>query len=104
MAFSKALSADGTFKIAPTLWGQVMIICAQIACGLWVPVMFALLPDKKYETYLAYFGCVKTCLAEIGETLAASFIMIDFEVAIREAWAANFKDIDVKGRIYNYYL
>ena len=85
MAFSKALSADGTFKIAPTLWGQVMIICAQIACGLWVPVMFALLPDKKYETYLAFFGCVRTCLAEIGETLAASFIMIDFEVAIREA-------------------
>ena len=97
LADSKALSCDGTFKIAPKLWHQVMIICAQIAGGLWVPVLFAFLPDKKYETYLAFFGCMKTCLDDIGEKIAASYIMIDFETAIRQAWRANFCDCEVKG-------
>ena len=97
LANSKALSVDGTFKIAPKLWGQVMIICAQIAGGIWIPVLFALLPNKKKPTYNAFFQCVKNCLDKISETIAANFIMMDFETGMRDSWRSLFPDTTLKG-------
>ena len=93
LARAKALSADGTFKICPKLWGQVMILCAEVGLGIWVPVLFALLPDKKSQSYLAFFQSVKQCLANISESLAAKYIMIDFEIAIREMCMEVFPNV-----------
>ena len=47
LARAKSFCANGTFKITPAPWGQVMIISAEATEGTWVPVAFGLLPDKK---------------------------------------------------------
>ena len=47
MSRAKSLGVDGTFKICPHLWHQVMIICAEASKNVFVPVAFGFLPDKK---------------------------------------------------------
>ena len=59
-ARAKTVSVDGTFKMAPTFWKQLFILCAEISwLGIWVPCAFAILPDKKQTTYTALFELVK---------------------------------------------
>ena len=40
MSRAKSLGVDGTFKICPHLWHQVMIICAEVSKNVFVPVAF----------------------------------------------------------------
>ena len=69
--------SDGTFSIAPKLWTQVFIISVQVSDGVFIPVCFALLPDKKHSTYDAMFEM----LLEAQE-LSAEYFMNDFETAM----------------------
>ena len=46
MSRAKSLGVDGTFKICPHLWHQVMIICAEVSKKFFVPVAFGFLPDN----------------------------------------------------------
>ena len=36
----KDIAVDGTFKITPHPWKQVLIMSAQVKEGIWVPVAF----------------------------------------------------------------
>ena len=47
MARARTILADGTFKITPYLWYQTFILSAEYREFQFVPVAFALLPDKK---------------------------------------------------------
>ena len=97
-ARAKTVSVDGTFKMAPTFWKQLFILCAEISwLGIWVPCAFAILPDKKQTTYTALFELVKQNLTRINEELAAEFVMCDFEIGIRSAWRDVFPDVIIKG-------
>ena len=55
LARSDCIAMDGTFKINPSPWKQVGIISAEISNECWIPVAFGLLPDKKRDTYDAFF-------------------------------------------------
>jgi len=50
---------DGTFTLAPPLFSQVFLILAKRAEYMF-PVMYALLPNKRQETYDGLFGLIKT--------------------------------------------
>ena len=84
---------DGTFRITPALWCQTFIISAEVTTGVFVPVVFALLPDKKRESYDAMFGLLREALETLGKELSASFFMSDFEIAIRESFLGTFQGI-----------
>ena len=47
MARARTILADGTFRITPYLWYQTFILSAEFRDFQFVPVAFALLPDKK---------------------------------------------------------
>ena len=51
---AKDIGVDGTFKITPKPWRQVMIVSAQVREGIWVPVAFGYLPDKKLDSYTSF--------------------------------------------------
>ena len=98
MARAEAISADGTFRTAPTLWRQLFIICCQVSPDVWIPCGFGLLKDKMYESYYDFFNLMKMSLTEIGEELSANFMMADFEKGIRKAAKDVFgPEMDIKG-------
>ena len=59
LACGKQILSDGTFSITPKLWTQVFIISVQVSEGVFIPVCFALLPDKKHSTCDAMFGMLR---------------------------------------------
>ena len=59
LAKAQQVLVDGTFRITPSLWTQTFIISAQVTSKVFVPVVFALLPDKKRESYDAMFSSLR---------------------------------------------
>lgn len=58
----ETLFVDGTFRMAPALFSQVLVITAKR--GKFVePVAYALLPDKASGTYLRFWAMI----AEVRE-------------------------------------
>ena len=55
LARAHQILGDGTFRITPGLWCQTFIISAEVSSGVFVPVCFCLLPDKKKESYEVMF-------------------------------------------------
>ena len=59
LAKAPQILGDGTFRITPTQWYQTFIVSVQVSAGVFVPVCFALLPDKKRESFDAMFTLLK---------------------------------------------
>lgn len=54
----QTIFVDGTFRMAPGLFSQVLVITAKR--GKFVtPVAYALLPDKTSATYLRFWAMIK---------------------------------------------
>ena len=85
LARASAISCDGTFKMCPKLWGQLFIVCGQLTKDIWIPLAFGFLPDKKKQTYRAFFNQLKDAMDQIGESLSAEYVMCDFEIGIRSS-------------------
>ena len=62
LARARQILGDGTFRLTPGLWCQTFIISAEVSSGVFVPVAFCLLPDKKKESYLAMFSLLDEAL------------------------------------------
>ena len=75
---SVRLCGDGTFKAAPKLWTQLYTIHGQ-KNGFTVPCVFALLPDKRKETYTRLFRQLKSWLSEFSTTWDFESYLSDFE-------------------------
>ena len=63
---AKDIGVDGTFKITPKPWRQVMIVSAQVREGIWVPVAFGYLPDKQLDSYTTFFNLLNTAISSYG--------------------------------------
>ena len=59
MARARTILGDGTFRITPYLWYQTFILSAEFRDLQFVPVAFALLPDKKRYLYLINLENIK---------------------------------------------
>ena len=97
LARARQILGDGTFRITPKLWCQTFIISAEVSSGVFVPVAYCLLPDKKKESYLSMFSLLNEALDVLDLELSPSFFMSDFEVAIRDAFIETFPEIEAKG-------
>ena len=75
---SVRLCGYGTFKAAPKLWTQLYTIHGQ-KNGFTVPCVFALLPDKRKETYTRLFRQLKSWLSEFSTTWDFESYLSDFE-------------------------
>ena len=98
LARATAISCDGTFKMCPKLWWQLFIVCGEISDGIWLPMAFGYLPNKKKETYKSFFSQLKDALSRHDLELSAQYVMIDFEYSIRSAFKETWDYIPVKGK------
>ena len=99
---AKVVYIDGTFRMCPKLWKQILIVNCEIDEKLSVPVLFALLPDKQTITYEAVLQQMKALLANLNLSLTAVHTMADFEMALRNAWCNTFPDTPLKNCMFHY--
>ena len=97
LARADAIGIDGTFKISPKLWKQLLIVTIEVIPGEWVPVAYALLPDKQLDSYVTALRAIEESLQELGLELAASYSMSDFELNIRTAIKQVFPKVNLRG-------
>ena len=102
LAKAPQILGDGTFRITPTQWYQTFIVSVQVSAGVFVPVCFALLPDKKRESYDAMFTLLKEALDARQLEPSATFFMSDFECAIRDSFVMHFPEIEPKGCYFHF--
>ena len=66
---------DFKLDLTPKLWTQTFIISAQVTSGVFIPVVFVLLPDKKRDSYDAMFSMLAECLESRDLQLSATYFM-----------------------------
>ena len=94
---SREILGDGTFRITPSLWTQVFIISAHVSQDVFVPTVFAFLPDKIKESYDGMWSTLEDKLKENKLSLSAEYFMSDFELNIRNTFSDHFPEITTKG-------
>jgi len=87
---------DGTFTLAPPLFSQVFVILAKHAECVF-PVMYALLPNKRQETYDRLFGLIKT----IWPLFNPMSISLDFEMAVMNSVRQAFPRAELHGCLFH---
>ena len=96
MATSTTWYADGTFAVAPQLFYQVYIIMIRKNDGVH-PVLYALLQNKQYATYMRMFAMVNEMIANAGPAI----INCDFERAAFTAMKDSFPNVEVGGCLFH---
>ncbi|KAL4112648.1 hypothetical protein QTP88_016396 [Uroleucon formosanum] len=89
---SKIWYMDGTFKVAPILFCQVYVILAEFLGGVH-PVVYALLPNKKKQTYVKLFSMINQLQPELHPTS----VSCDFEHGAITAIKNSFENINIFG-------
>jgi len=87
---------DGTFTLAPPLFGQVFVIVSKRAEYMF-PVMYTLLPNKRHEAYDDLFGLIKTIWPLFGPTS----ISLDFEMAVMNSVRQVFPRAELHGCLFH---
>jgi len=87
---------DGTFPLASTLFSQVFVILAKRVEYMF-PVMYALLPNKRQETYDGLFGPIKT----IWPVFNPTSIYLDFEMAVMNSVRQAFARAGLHGCLFH---
>ncbi|XP_060868611.1 uncharacterized protein LOC132943597 [Metopolophium dirhodum] len=92
LSLSHQWFVDGTFKIAPSLFSQVFVILGCHNGGVR-PCIYALLPSKNQETYTQMLVEIKN----LSLGIIAGSISVDYELAIHNAFRAEFPNIEIRG-------
>ena len=97
---SRRWCGDGTFKAAPKLWTQLYTIHGQ-KNGFTLPCVFALLPDKRKETYLRLFRQIKSWIDEVPQQSEFCIFLSDFEQGAYLAVPEVFPGVDSEGCFFH---
>ncbi|QQP40663.1 Uncharacterized protein FKW44_014788, partial [Caligus rogercresseyi] len=97
---SERWCGDGTFKAAPKLWTQLYTIHG-LKNGYTVPCVFALLPDKRKETYTRLFTQVKAWLDATGVQWEFNSFLSDYEKGAYLAVVDVFPGVDKDGCFFH---
>ncbi|CDW54653.1 FLYWCH and MULE domain containing protein [Trichuris trichiura] len=87
----KNLVANATLDIESSLFPHVFVLMAER--GFFIPVLFALLPDKQEATYRRMFSAAK----EMWPDLAPESVSMDFDQAAMNAVCAVFPNANAVG-------
>jgi hypothetical protein len=93
--------SDGTFYTSPSIFYQIYSIHSYDE-GISTPCVFALLADKKQETYHDLFSVLIEKVKEICNIIQLQSITIDFEIAVKNVFNKSFPQVQV--RIINHLL
>ena len=96
LAESTSWYADGTFKVAPSLFSQIYVILAKYMNGVH-PLLYALLPDKKKQTYEQLLQII----INIKPGLKSISIACDFEQAAIKAFQNIFPEVKIFGCLFH---
>ena len=77
-------SVDGTFFMTPKLGKQTFVLSIKVG-GLWIPVAYGLLPDKKETSYLAFHFMLKRKLQNNNIKINLVSMMMDYEINVQQA-------------------
>ncbi|KAG8230475.1 hypothetical protein J437_LFUL013586, partial [Ladona fulva] len=88
---SRAWFADGTFKIAPSLFSQVYVILGEKHGGVH-PMVYALLPSKS-----RLFGIIKY----LQQGLQPATISCDYEIAAFKSMREHFPHARIQGCLFH---
>ncbi|CAF3681258.1 unnamed protein product [Rotaria socialis] len=86
---SEWLFIDGTFKVAPSIFTQLICIVGLFE-GQAITLCYALLDGKHTDGYRAIIRTLKDEAKRCGTVLAPHFVMTDFEGGLIKAVAAEF--------------
>ena len=91
---------DGTFKAAPKLFTQLYTIHGQKS-GYTVPCVYALLPNKRKETYVRLFRQIKSWLDVAGRQWLFESFLSDYEHGTFNAVLEVFLGIGEEGCFFH---
>jgi hypothetical protein len=100
MRRSPRLCGDGTFKAAPKLWTQLYTIHG-MKNGYTVPCVYALLPDKRKETYTRLFRQIKFWLDVAGQQWEFDSFLCDYEQGAYLAMTDVFPGVGTDGCFFH---
>jgi hypothetical protein len=89
--------ADGTFKVAPTLFDQLFVIHA-FRNGATFPLVFCLTPNRTTQTYCRVLSALKTAIPELDPKT----IMTDYELASINSFRQVFPSAENKGCFFHF--
>ena len=87
---------DGTFKITPPLFSQVFVFLGE-KLGAVHPILYALLPDKKQQTYERMFGMI----VDKNPSFRPSQFSCDFEIAVINSLKLVFPNARINGCFFH---
>lgn len=87
---------DGTFTCSPIPFKQLYTIHAVHYSNV-IPSVYALLPDKKEDTYIQMFKALKS----LSQYLNPESIMMDFEKAAMNAVKSEFPNTSINGCFFH---
>ena len=100
---SKFKSCDGTFKIPPEMFYEVIIFLALVG-GVYVTCMFAVMARKTQKCYARAFSMLKDKMVTLKCNIdwAGNTCMTDFEVAMKQGIKKVFPLLNLLGCISHF--
>jgi hypothetical protein len=89
--------ADGTFKTSPSLFVQLYTVHG-IQSNKTIPAVFALLPDKRQNTYSRLFEQIKCLIPQVHP----KSVLTDFESAAMTAISLAFPSASIRGCFFHF--
>ena len=65
-------------------------------------MLYAMLPDKKRDSYDTLFSMMKECLSRRGLSLSAQYFMSNFELNFKNSFMSFFPNVECKGCLFHY--
>lgn len=96
MCDSQTLYVDGTFKYCTTFFHRLVIIHAHLN-GVFVPVVFCLLPNENKETYTAIWEILHEKCRSLNKCLQPRTLVIDFQLSTYSNAKDIFPNINIIG-------
>ncbi len=93
--------SDGTFSIHPDIFTQFYVFHATYL-GKVLPLLFCLLPDKTFNTYIRLLGLIIDAANKIGCRFDPKKFHIDYELAMINAISEMFSSDRVQGCLFHF--
>ena len=91
------------FQVTPMNYAQLFIIFALIGSSVWLPVFYALMPNRTEQTYERTYNLIDMALAAQGLQFNNDMeVMADFELAQRRPWGVLHPSHRVRGCLFHF--